>query len=99
MVRVRARLQEVTTPTVILQAREDDMTSPPNSSVVYNEISSKEKQLVLLDDCFHVITVDRQRETVCGEFDHILPASNRGKTRTSTDACRHFNANGFWQNG
>ena len=64
MIRVRARLQEVTAPAVILQAREDDMTSPLNSSIVYNGISSKEKQLVLLDDCYHVITVDKQRESV-----------------------------------
>jgi esterase/lipase len=61
---VRARLGAVTAPTVILQAREDDMTSPRNASIVYDEISSEDKQLVLLDDCYHVITVDKQREVV-----------------------------------
>jgi carboxylesterase len=64
IIRVRARLSEVTAPTVILQAREDDMTSPRNSAIVYHEISSMEKQLVLLDDCYHVITVDKKRESV-----------------------------------
>jgi carboxylesterase len=64
MTRVRSRLWEVTAPTVILQAREDDMTSPRNSAIVYDEISSKDKQLVLLDDCYHVITVDKKREMV-----------------------------------
>ena len=64
IVRVRSRLHEVTAPTVIVQAREDDMTSPRNSSIVYDEISSTEKELVLLDDCYHVITVDKQREAV-----------------------------------
>jgi carboxylesterase len=64
MGRVRARLHEVTAPTVILQAREDDMTSPRNAAIVYHEISSKEKQLVLLDDCYHVITVDKKRASV-----------------------------------
>jgi carboxylesterase len=64
IIRVRARLSEVTAPTVILQAREDDMTSPRNSAIVYHEISSMEKQLVLLDDCYHVITVDKKRERV-----------------------------------
>lgn len=61
---VRARLHRVTAPTVILQAREDDMTSPRNASIVFEEISSKEKELVLLEDCYHVITVDKQREAV-----------------------------------
>lgn len=64
IVRVRSRLHEVTAPTVILQAREDDMTSPRNASIVYDEISSIEKNLVLLNDCYHVITVDKQREAV-----------------------------------
>jgi carboxylesterase len=61
---VRARLHRVTAPTVILQAREDDMTSPRNASIVFDEISSKHRELVLLDDCYHVITVDKQREAV-----------------------------------
>ncbi|MEP6960305.1 MAG: alpha/beta fold hydrolase, partial [Nitrospirota bacterium] len=64
IVRVRSRLHEVTAPTVILQAREDDMTSPRNASIVYDEISSTDKHLVLLDDCYHVITIDKQREVV-----------------------------------
>ena len=64
IVRVQSRLHKVTAPTVILQAREDDMTSPRNASIVYDEISSTDKHLVLLDDCYHVITVDKQREAV-----------------------------------
>jgi carboxylesterase len=64
IVRVRAQLREVTAPTMILQASADDMTSPRNASIVYDEISSEDKQLVLLDDCYHVITVDKQREVV-----------------------------------
>jgi len=62
--RVQPRLREVTAPTVILQAREDDMTSPRNAALVYHGISSPVKELVLLDDCYHVITVDKKRETV-----------------------------------
>lgn len=61
---VRARLHEVTAPTVILQAREDDMTSPANAFIVYDGIASSEKQVILLDDCYHVITVDKQRDAV-----------------------------------
>ncbi|MGE0474052.1 MAG: alpha/beta hydrolase [Nitrospirales bacterium] len=64
MTYARTALQNVTAPTVILQAREDDMTGPRNASIVFEGISSQEKQLVLLDDCYHVITVDKQREAV-----------------------------------
>lgn len=62
--RVRSRLSRVTTPTVILQAREDDMTSPRNAYLVYDEISSTKKDLILLEDCYHVITVDKQKKAV-----------------------------------
>lgn len=62
--RVRSCLAEVTAPTLILQAREDDMTSPRNGQLVYDEIGAREKQLVLLDDCYHVITVDKQKHVV-----------------------------------
>lgn len=68
IVRVQAKLSEVTAPTLILQAREDDMTSPSNSRIVYDGISSKEKHQILLDDCYHVITVDKQREAVVGSL-------------------------------
>ncbi|HXX74782.1 MAG TPA: alpha/beta fold hydrolase [Nitrospiraceae bacterium] len=62
--RVRSRLRHVAAPTLILQAREDDMTSPRNASIVHDEIASSEKQLILLDDCYHVITVDKQKRAV-----------------------------------
>lgn len=62
--RVLPKLHEVTAPTVILQAREDDMTSPRNAAIVHDGISSQDKQLVLLDDCYHVITIDKKREMV-----------------------------------
>jgi len=62
--RVRPRLRRVTAPTLILQAREDDMTSPRNARIVLDEIASREKRLILLDDCYHVITVDKQKHAV-----------------------------------
>lgn len=62
--RVRSRLGGVTVPTVILQAKEDDMTSPRNATLVYDAIASMEKRLILLDDCYHVMTVDKQKHAV-----------------------------------
>lgn len=64
MNRVRRNFEKVSAPTLILQAIHDDMTGPRNAQFVYDGIASREKQLVLLDDCYHVITVDRQRQAV-----------------------------------
>jgi carboxylesterase len=62
--RVRKSLPHVTAPTVILQAVEDDMTSPRNAQLVFDSICSTNKELILLDDCYHVITVDLQKKAV-----------------------------------
>ncbi len=72
---------------MILQASDDDMTSPRNVSIVYDEISSEDKQLVLLDDCYHVITVDKQREVVAESLSKFFLRQLAGK-----QSYRHLHA-------
>jgi carboxylesterase len=77
--RVRSRLEAVTAPTAILQAQEDDMTSPRNATLVYDTIASKKKRLILLDDCYHVMTVDKQKHVVVtslADFFAVLASPN-----------------------
>ncbi len=62
--RVLARLPHITAPALILQAREDDMTSPRNAEVLHAGLGSPIKKLILLDDCYHVLPVDKQRKAV-----------------------------------
>ena len=76
MSRVRKILEKVSAPTMILQATEDDMTGPRNAQFVYDEIASTQKQVVLLDDCYHVITVDRQRQAVVKHLDAFFKLSS-----------------------
>ncbi|HKT34450.1 MAG TPA: alpha/beta hydrolase [Nitrospira sp.] len=85
---VRARLPSVTAPTVILQAREDDMTSPRNASIVFDEISSTQRELILLDDCYHVITVDKQREAVATHLTRFLGAQMTDAPSAGSDEPR-----------
>ena len=70
--RVKRNLHRVTVPTLIIQARDDDFTSPKNSELVYHAISSFDRKLLLLDDCYHVITVDRQRDVVTRELAQFI---------------------------
>lgn len=72
MKRVKGNLAKVSAPTVILQASDDDMTGPRNAQFVYDEIASLQKQIVMLDDCYHVITVDRQRQAVVAHLDEFF---------------------------
>lgn len=85
--RVRSRLQEVTAPTMILQAREDDMTSPRNAFIVHDEIASNEKQVVLLDDCYHVITVDKQKHAVVSHLADFIRIQSSRREFLHTGLC------------
>ncbi|MBI3597761.1 MAG: alpha/beta fold hydrolase [Nitrospirae bacterium] len=70
--RVKECLSQVTAPTVILQSLEDDYTSPRNAELVYDTIRSSEKKLVLLSDCYHVITIDKKRDVVAAEVSKFI---------------------------
>ncbi|MBF0485860.1 MAG: alpha/beta fold hydrolase [Candidatus Omnitrophica bacterium] len=61
---LKPRLPKVTSPVQIIQAREDDMTSVRNAEFIYNRVSSKDKEMVLLNDSYHIITADQERGKV-----------------------------------
>jgi len=57
-------LKDIHTPLQLLQARDDDVTSPRNSYCIYNGVSSKEKEIIFLEDSYHIITADQERNKV-----------------------------------
>jgi esterase/lipase len=62
-------------PVQLIQAKDDDVASVKNSKFIYDRISSKIKEIVLLYNSYHVITADKEREMVAakvtGFFDRI----------------------------
>jgi len=62
------RLKNINAPVQLIQARDDDMTSIKNSQFIYNRVASQTKEIVLLEDSYHVITADQQRERVADEI-------------------------------
>lgn len=57
-------LKDIHTPLQLLQARDDDVTSPKNSYCIYNGVGSKEKEIIFLEDSYHIITADQERDKV-----------------------------------
>jgi carboxylesterase len=53
----------IRTPTLILHARDDDMSHPRNAQRLRARLAGP-VELHLLDDCYHMIHVDRQRDLV-----------------------------------
>jgi len=58
------KLKDIRMPVQMIQAKDDDMTSPRNSQFIYDHISSAVKEIVLLHNSYHVITADQERDTV-----------------------------------
>ena len=57
-------LPEVVAPVQVLQAREDDATSPRNAQFILEHVASTRKELVMLEDSYHIITADKERALV-----------------------------------
>ncbi len=80
------RLPAITTPVQVVQAVEDDMTSPKNAHCIYRRIRSSVKEIVLLKNSYHVITVDQERDLVArkmGEFFQRAHAARLANGRTA----------------
>jgi len=58
------RLQNISAPMQLIHAKEDDMASLKNSQFIYDRVQSAKKELVILENSYHIITADQERETV-----------------------------------
>lgn len=76
---VRRRLPSITTPALVMHAVDDDTASPRNAETVHRRLGSTRKRKILLDDCYHIITMDNEREIVARQtqlfFEEGLPAA------------------------
>jgi carboxylesterase len=64
---VKKELHAITTPTLILHSSEDDLTSIKNPDYVEKKIGSKIVRKIILDDSYHMMTIDNQKDRVADE--------------------------------
>lgn len=64
---VKKELARVKTPILIIHAKEDDMTSLKNAQYIFKNIGSSDKSLIVLEDSYHMITIDKDKERVADE--------------------------------
>ncbi|MEO8008790.1 MAG: alpha/beta fold hydrolase, partial [Betaproteobacteria bacterium] len=60
---VKQEMPTIRTPALVLQARDDDVTSPRNAEYVARRLGGL-VSVEYLDDCYHMITIDQQRDEV-----------------------------------
>ena len=62
---VKKEMPSIRTPALVLQARDDDVTSPKNAEYLARHLAGP-VSVEYLDDCYHLITIDQQRDDVVG---------------------------------
>ncbi|MCM3595122.1 alpha/beta fold hydrolase [Metabacillus idriensis] len=61
---VKNKLDEITCPALIFVSSVDNVVPPDNSRVIYEEISSKDKNLITLKNSYHVATLDHDQQLI-----------------------------------
>ncbi|MFA6281573.1 MAG: alpha/beta fold hydrolase [Candidatus Omnitrophota bacterium] len=69
---VKKEMPHIKTPILIMHAKEDDMTSIKNARYCLGHIGSSDKSLIVLEDSYHMITIDKEREKVALEATKFL---------------------------
>ncbi len=80
---VRPRLNRVTQPTLVIHSRRDH-TCPMRRNVdfVLSRLGSAQKRAVILEESFHVITIDSEKERVASEvIDFVSALAQQRRTR------------------
>lgn len=71
--RLKARLPEMRTPTLIMHSREDDLSGPAHAQYIAAHIGGR-SELRWLDDSYHMIHVDRQHRQVADKTAEFFEA-------------------------
>jgi carboxylesterase len=61
---VRAGLDRIRCPALIFSSREDHAVPPANQQELYHSLRSEEKELVMLENSYHVATMDLDKELI-----------------------------------
>lgn len=64
---VETDLSKIQTPTLILSSTVDHVVPPENSQMIYDQIQSDVKNIVRLEESYHVATLDNDKELIANE--------------------------------
>jgi carboxylesterase len=67
-------LVDVRQPLLVVQARHDNVVPPSNAQLIFDGVSSAEKRVLWLDDCYHVVTVDFEAPIVNAAIARFIAA-------------------------
>ena len=69
---VLRQLDRLHSPCLVIHAKNDDISSVSNAHDIQRGASNAHVELVLLDNCYHMITIDRERRTVIARMNEFV---------------------------
>ncbi|SCK24842.1 carboxylesterase [Streptomyces sp. WMMB 322] len=83
--RVRGELPQVTQPLLVMRSRTDHVVPPGDSALVLSKVSSSDVTETVLEDSFHVATLDHDAERVFADSHGFITRLAARKTETAGD--------------
>ena len=77
---VMAKAKEIRCPTLVVHAREDELTSLASANFLVEQIGGARARMVVLEDSYHMVCVDNDREIVAKSVLEFLGAALPGAT-------------------
>ena len=82
--RCKRVLPSVACPVLVVQAANDDMTSQKNARFILDRISSERRELLLLEQSYHLVTADLERAAVAERLQKFCESVSRPASSVRT---------------
>ncbi len=70
-------LPEIYAPLFIAHSQNDHVVAFESSEIIYNKVSSKNKQFLRLTESFHVLTLDKEKDILFREIDTFIASIDK----------------------
>ncbi len=84
---VRKNLNRIISPILLIHSKEDDLTSTKSAEVVYKNISSKDKEYIVLYDSYHMVLYDNEKEFVFEKCLRFIDSHLKSKVKAEDLVC------------
>ncbi len=82
--RLRARVDAVKVPTLIIHSEEDDVADIASAKWLYQHLGAAKKEFIAVQNCYHLITIDNERAAVIEKSIEFVNKQAPGSAECST---------------
>lgn len=85
--KARMRLKEIESPILLFHSKEDDLTSPKSAKLVYDKVKSQNKELIILNNSYHMVLYDNEKDLVFDKSLNFLESLSKVKLKKEALLC------------